>query len=88
MGLVGRRHAAAINQLSSVEICAVVDADDAITAQVANAGIESYNDLCAMINATRPDGIIPLNANKFAYVTGIGLRRVWNPCPDRKADCT
>ena len=58
MGLVGRRHAAAINQISSVEICAVVDADDAITAQVANAGIESYNDLCAMINATRPDGII------------------------------
>jgi predicted dehydrogenase len=58
MGLVGRRHVAAINQISSVEICAVVDADDAITAQVANAGIESHNDLCTMINATRPDGII------------------------------
>ncbi|MGB0584785.1 MAG: Gfo/Idh/MocA family protein, partial [Candidatus Puniceispirillaceae bacterium] len=58
MGLVGRRHAAAINQISSVEICAIVDSDDAITAQVANAGIESHNHLCAMINATRPDGII------------------------------
>jgi predicted dehydrogenase len=36
----------------------VVDADDAITAQVANAGIESHNDLGTMIKATRPDGII------------------------------
>lgn len=58
MGLVGRRHIAAINQISSVEICAVVDTDDAITAQVANAGIESHNDLGTMIKATRPDGII------------------------------
>ena len=58
MGLVGRRHAAAINQIRSVEICAIVDSDDAITAQAANAGIESYNDLCLMINTTRPDGII------------------------------
>ena len=58
MGLVGRRHAAAINQIRSVEICAIVDSDDAITAQAANAGIESYNDLRLMINTTRPDGII------------------------------
>jgi predicted dehydrogenase len=58
MGLVGRRHAAAIRQVGSVEVCAVVDADEAITAQAARAGIESYDDLSVMINTARPDGII------------------------------
>lgn len=58
MGLVGRRHAAAIRQVGSVEVCAVVDADEAITAQAARAGVESYDDLSVMINTARPDGII------------------------------
>ena len=77
MGLVGRRHAAAINQISSVEICAIVDSDDAITAQVANAGIESHNHLCEMINATRPDGIIlstPTNLHMSHALTCIDAK--------------
>ena len=58
MGLVGRRHAAAMSEVNEVEICAVVDSDDAITAQTANAGVDSYSDLAAMIETVRPDGII------------------------------
>jgi predicted dehydrogenase len=58
MGLVGRRHAAAIKEVGSVEVCAVVDADEAVTKQAARAGVESYDDLSVMINTARPDGII------------------------------
>ena len=58
MGLDGRRHAAAIKEVGSVEVCAVVDADEAVTKQAARAGVESYDDLSVMINTARPDGII------------------------------
>jgi len=58
MGLVGRRHLAALSHIDSANICAVVDTDDNILELAEQAGIAGYSDLSEMIINTRPDGII------------------------------
>ena len=53
MGLVGRRHLAALSHIGSANICAVVDTDDNILELAEQAGIAGYSDLSEMIINTR-----------------------------------
>jgi predicted dehydrogenase len=57
LGLVGRRHADAINKVDGVEHCAVVDPDASARA-AATGGVPCFDDLEGMIAAEKPDGVI------------------------------
>lgn len=58
LGLIGRRHAAAIRQVDGAEICAIVDLDDGVLATAESVGVRGFRDLTVMLDTVRPDGII------------------------------
>lgn len=58
LGLVGKRHADAIDQVDGVSLVAVVDPTDAGRAEADRRAIPWFAGLGEMIQATRPDGVI------------------------------
>ncbi|MDV7141556.1 Gfo/Idh/MocA family oxidoreductase [Tropicimonas sp. TH_r6] len=58
IGLVGRRHVAAIRQTAGTEIAAVVDPSPEARAYAEDAGLTIYETLEAMFDALSPDGVI------------------------------
>ena len=58
LGLVGQRHADAIQQVSDTSLCAIVDPSDAGKEAAKRLNIPWFDDLRRMILAQAPDGII------------------------------
>ena len=58
LGLVGRRHAEAIDIAEGIDLCAVVDPDDSARDAAAARSVPCFGNLEEMIAAKKPDGII------------------------------
>lgn len=58
LGLIGLRHADAIDHVGDAELCAVVDASQASQERATRRGVAWYDDLSHMIKEQSPDGII------------------------------
>lgn len=58
LGLVGLRHADALEAISNADLVAVVDPSDAAVAQAGDRGVAHYASLSEMIAKERPHGII------------------------------
>jgi predicted dehydrogenase len=71
LGLIGRRHAAAIKQIDSIEICAVVDTDSEIISQATHSGVVTFSDLSDMIDTVNPDGIILATPTNYHVSQGL-----------------
>ena len=56
-GLIGRRHAAIIQQLPELELCAVVEASPEARQDAAALGVPVYEDLEAMLAEVTPQGL-------------------------------
>jgi predicted dehydrogenase len=58
LGLVGRRHADAIDTADGIDLCAVVDPDESACDLAAARSVPCFGNLNEMIAAKKPDGII------------------------------
>ena len=58
LGLVGQRHAEAIQQLDQVSLCGAVDPSQAGRDAAAAMGVPCYDDLETMLSVEQPDGVI------------------------------
>ena len=79
VGLVGRRHADAINHLKHVTLCGVVDPSDAGRAFARERGVPCFDTLGELFAAQSPDGVI-LATPTLLHVEQ-GLDCVQRGCP-------
>jgi predicted dehydrogenase len=70
LGLVGQRHADAIERVEGVSLCAAVDPNAAGKADATRRGVPCYDDLQDMIRAVAPDGIILSTPTKLHVAQG------------------
>ena len=71
LGLVGCRHASAIQQVANATLCAVVDPYDNGRQEAAAIGVPCFDDFQAMIKAEKPDGIILATPTKLHAEQGV-----------------
>ena len=71
LGLVGCRHASAIQQVANATLCAIVDPYDNGRQEAAALGVPCFDDLQAMIKAEKPDGIILATPTKLHAEQGV-----------------
>ncbi|MEM8852296.1 MAG: Gfo/Idh/MocA family oxidoreductase [Pseudomonadota bacterium] len=79
LGLIGRRHVAAIAQSNSASLCAVVDPSPEAKADAANLGCTVFDTLGDMVQTVRPDGVII--ASPTPLHTAQGLWCIDRGCP-------
>lgn len=58
VGLVGKRHADAINQIKNVNLCGVVDPSDAGRKFAEDRAVPCFDTLEELFNAQQPDGVV------------------------------
>lgn len=58
VGLVGRRHADAINQIKNVNLCGVVDPSDAGRKFAEERGVPCFDTLEELFGSQQPDGVV------------------------------
>lgn len=79
LGLIGKRHAAAIEAVKGVELVAVADPSEAGCDAAATLGVPCYDDLDALFAAETPDGVILATPTSLHATQG--LTCVAQDCP-------
>lgn len=70
-GLMGRRHAAAIEAVADARLAAVVDPDAAARGFADQCGVPWYPDLSALLATDRPDGVVLATPNQAHEAQGL-----------------
>ena len=78
-GLVGRRHAAIVNNSADFELVAIVDPSDEAAAAAGDLGIPIFSELAAMLASVAPDGIVVATPTPMHLEQG--LIAVDHKCP-------
>lgn len=78
LGLVGKRHATAINQVAGVELAGVVDTSEDAKVCTAELGVPLFEQIDEAINTVKPDGVIlstptPLHVEQASLVVNHGV---------------
>ncbi|SFL38954.1 Gfo/Idh/MocA family protein [Shimia aestuarii] len=71
IGLVGQRHADALDHVAGATLCAIVDPSDMGKAEAAARNVPWYGELESMIRAEAPDGIILSTPTKLHVAQGL-----------------
>ncbi len=71
LGLMGCRHASAIQHVAKATLCAVVDPYDNGRQEAAALGVPCFNDIQTMITVEKPDGIILATPTKLHVEQGV-----------------
>ena len=71
VGLVGKRHVAAIERLSGVELCAIVDPSAAGKSYAEQLGMPWYQSLAEMFAREKPQGVILATPNQVHVDNGL-----------------
>lgn len=70
-GVIGKRHINIINQNKNIDICAIIDPDEAARDYANLLDVAWFKDLASMLAKVSPDGIIIATPNQYHVTNGL-----------------